>query len=147
MDITETFEVDRPPAAVFAVLTDPERLPEWQPTTVDVRRTATGPLSEGEVFEETHKAGPRRMDSTFRVAAYDAPRQFALVAVEGPVKFDGRWELEARQGGTLVTFTGSGAPRLLAPLLRRRFRGYHEKLRGLVEDDRAAAPPTPPPAA
>jgi uncharacterized protein YndB with AHSA1/START domain len=147
MDITETFEVDRPPAAVFAVLTDPERLPEWQPTTIDVRRTATGPLSQGEVFEETHKAGPRRLDSTFRVAALDPPRQFALTAVDGPVKFDGRWELEEREGRTLVTFTGSGAPRLLAPLLRRRFRGYHEKLKAMVEDGRADAAPLPQPVA
>jgi carbon monoxide dehydrogenase subunit G len=144
MDITETFEVDLPPAAVFAVLADPERLHEWQPTTVDVRRKATGPLSEGEVFEETHKAGPRRLDSTFRVAAYDPPRKFALVAVEGPVKFDGRWDLEEREGRTLVKFRGSGAPRLLAPLLRRRFRGYHVKLRALVEGGRADAPRSPP---
>ena len=141
MEITETFEVDRSPEAVFAVLTDPERLHEWQPTTVDVRRTVTGPFSVGEVFEETHKAGPRRLDSTVRCAAYDRPRVFALEAVDGPVKFDGRWQLEDRQGRTLVTFTGRGAPRLLAPLLRRRFRGYHEKLWALVEDDRGGAPP------
>src|SRR5688572_19704817 len=129
MQITQTQEIDRPAEAVFAVLTDPARLHEWQPTTVDVRRTATGPFTVGEVFEETHKAGPRRLDSTFRVAAYDRPREFALVAVEGPVKFDGRWQLEDEEGRTTVTFTGGGAPWLLAPLLRRRFRGYHEKLR------------------
>jgi uncharacterized protein YndB with AHSA1/START domain len=146
MEITQTFEVERPPDAVFAVLTDPDRLHEWQPTTVGVRRTATGPLSQGEVFEETHKAGPRRLDSTFRCVAYEPPRAFALEAVDGPVKFDGRWELAGRDGATTVTFTGTGeAPRLLAPLMRRaldrRFRSYHAKLKGLVEADRAAARP------
>jgi carbon monoxide dehydrogenase subunit G len=152
MEIRQTFDVGGPPEAVFAVLTDPERLHEWQPTTVDVRRKVTGPLSEGEVFEETHKAGPRRLDSTFRCVAYDPPRAFALEAVDGPVKFDGRWELAGSGAATTVSFTGTGdAPRLLAPLMRRaldrRFRGYHAKLSALVEAGRAAAPPPRSPAA
>jgi uncharacterized protein YndB with AHSA1/START domain len=139
MEITQTFVIDRPATSVFAYLTDPDKLAAWQPTTVDVRRQASGPFQAGEVFEETHKAGPRKLVSTFRVEAYDPPREFALVALEGPVKFDGRWQLaESAAGATTVTFTGTGeAPRLLAPLMRRmldgRFRGYHRTLKELVE--------------
>jgi uncharacterized protein YndB with AHSA1/START domain len=138
IEITQTFDVERPADAVFTYLTDPDKLASWQPTTVDVRRKAHGPFTEGEVFEETHKAGPRRLDSTFRVQAYDPPREFALVALEGPVKFDGRWQLAEGDGATTVTFTGTGeAPRLLGPLMRRvldgRFRGYHRTLKGLIE--------------
>jgi uncharacterized protein YndB with AHSA1/START domain len=137
-EITQTFTVDRPADAVFAYLTDPDKLASWQPTTVDVRRQATGPFRTGEVFEETHKAGPRKLDSTFRVDAYEPPREFSLVALEGPVKFDGRWQLAEAQGATTVTFTGAGsAPRLLAPLMKRsldsRFRSYHRTLKGLIE--------------
>jgi len=50
--IEDTIEIARPPEAVFAYLTDPEKLHEWQTSTVAVRREAGGPLAQGERFKE-----------------------------------------------------------------------------------------------
>jgi uncharacterized protein YndB with AHSA1/START domain len=134
--------IDRSPEAVFAVLTDTERLAEWQPTTVEVRRGATGPLARGERFGEVHKAMGRRLESTFEVAEYEPGRLFALHAVDGPMLLDGRWELDPQDGGaTLLRFVGEGPVKgplrlVEGPLTRsmdKRFRGYHETLKRLVE--------------
>src|SRR5687768_7297260 len=104
MRFEHTLMIDRPPDAVFAVLTDTERLVEWQPTTVEVRRGSAGPLSPGERFGEVHKAMGRRLESTFEVAAYEPSRHFALHAVDGPMLLDGDWELEPDAGGTRLSF-------------------------------------------
>ena len=133
--------IDRPPDAVFAVLTDPDRLAEWQPTTVEVRRSAAGPLSRGERFQEVHKAMGRRLESTFEVADYEPGRRFTLHAVDGPMLLDGHWDLAAADGGTRLHFVGEGpvkGPMKLfeGPLSRsldKRFRGYHATLKRLVE--------------
>jgi hypothetical protein len=73
------------------------------------------------------------------VAAYEDPRLFALNIVEGAMPLDGRWELEPRAGGTRLRFTGQadvrGPLRMAKPMLARRFRRYHDRLRELLEKD------------
>jgi carbon monoxide dehydrogenase subunit G len=136
--IEHEIQIDREPAEVFAFLTDPEKLSAWQPTTVAVRRQRQGSFTVGERFEEVHKALGRELTSTVEVAAYDAPRLFALHMVSGAVPLDGRWELEPSRGGTLLRFVGEGdvrgLMRLAKPMLARQFRGYHKRLKDLVED-------------
>ena len=138
MRIEHEIHVDREPAEVFAFLTDPEKLSAWQPTTVAVRRQRRGPYAVGERFEEVHKALGRELSSIVEVAAYDAPRLFALRIVAGAVPLDGRWELEPSRGGTRLRFVGEGDAhgllRLTKPVLARQFRGYHERLKSLLEN-------------
>jgi uncharacterized protein YndB with AHSA1/START domain len=135
--IEHELHIAREPAEVFAFLTDPEKLSAWQSTTVAVRRQWQGPLTAGERFEEVHTALGRELTSIVEVAAYDAPRLFALHMVSGAVPLDGRWELEPSRGGTLLRFVGEGdirgPMRLAKPVLARQFRGYHKRLKDLVE--------------
>ena len=63
MRFTHAIDIDRPAEDVFAALTDPSRLPEWQFTTVGVRRDRVGPLRVGERFEEIHAAFGRCRDA------------------------------------------------------------------------------------
>ena len=134
MRIEQEIRIARPPAEVFAVLTDPERLAEWQKGTVDVSRAGSGPLTAGERLHEVHAAMGRRMESTFEVTEHEPPRVFALRAVEGPVPLDGRWELSPEDGGTRVRFIGSGpVPAWMKPLIGMQFRGHHRRLRRLLE--------------
>jgi carbon monoxide dehydrogenase subunit G len=136
--IDDELHINREPAEVFAFMSDPAKLSTWQPTTVAVRRQRQGPLVVGERFEEVHKALGRELSSTVEVAAYDAPRLLALHIVSGPMPLDGRWELEPSHGGTRLRFVGEadvrGLMRLTRPVLARRFRSYHERLKHLVED-------------
>jgi uncharacterized protein YndB with AHSA1/START domain len=132
--IEQEIRIARPPADVFALLTDTRRLGEWQKGTVDVRRDRSGPLAPGEQLHEVHAAMGRRMESTFEVTEHEPARVFALRAVEGPVPLDGRWELAPDDGGTRLHFTGSGpVSGWMKPMLARQFRGHHRRLKRLLE--------------
>jgi uncharacterized protein YndB with AHSA1/START domain len=141
MEFTHEIEIQRSPAEVFAYLTDASKLASWQPTTVGVHRDADGPLTLGERFVEVHKALGREHRTTVEVVAYEPPSLFALHIVEGAVPLDGRWELEPIATGTRLRFTGRGdvrgAMRFAKPMLARQFRGYHERLKTLLEEDAA----------
>jgi carbon monoxide dehydrogenase subunit G len=137
MRIEQTVEVQRPPEAVFAFVTDPERLPQWQTSTVEVRRTRSGPLDVGEQFKEVHSAMGRKLESTVEVAESSPPSVFALKILDGPMPLDGRWTFEPAGEGTRVHFVGEadvrGPLKLAKPLLARRFRGYHALLKERLE--------------
>ena len=104
MRFEHSIDIHRPVEEVFAFLTDPDKLPTWQTTTVEVRRTADGPLSAGERFGEVHAALGRRLESTVEVAEYEPPRAFAIRMIDGAVPLDGRWTLERANGGTRLHF-------------------------------------------
>jgi hypothetical protein len=106
MHIECEIQIKRQPPKVFALLTDPERLPEWQSSTVAVRRQRQGLLTIGEHFDEVHKALGRELAWTVEVAAYEVSRLFALNIVEAAMPLDGRWQLESPADGTRLRFTG-----------------------------------------
>jgi uncharacterized protein YndB with AHSA1/START domain len=135
--IEQSIEIARPPQAVFDFLTDPERLPEWQTSTVEVRRERSGPLEVGERFTEVHAAMGRRLESTVEVAESTPPSAFALKILDGAMPLDGRWTFEPTADGTRVHFVGEanvgGLKKLARPLIARQFRGYHELLKKRLE--------------
>jgi len=137
MRIEDTFEVGRAPEDVFAFLTDPERLPEWQTSTVEVRRERSGPLEVGERFSEVHVAMGRKLESTVEVAESTPPSAFALKILDGALPLDGRWTFEPGGDGTRVHFVGEaavgGLKKLARPLLARQFRNYHRLLKRQLE--------------
>jgi uncharacterized protein YndB with AHSA1/START domain len=106
MRIEQTIEIASPPERVFAVLSDPAKLPHWQTSAVEVRRAAEGRLRVGERFQEVHAAFGRRVESTVEVREYEPPSTLALDVVDGPLPLDGRWPLEPRDGGTCLHFRG-----------------------------------------
>jgi uncharacterized protein YndB with AHSA1/START domain len=139
--VHQSFEIARPPEVVFAFITDPDRLGQWQTSIVEIRRERREPPAPGERFREVHAGLGRRLESTVEVVEYDAPRRFALRIVDGPLPLDGAWTLTPSAGGTRVEFAGDGrlrgARRLLEPLVnalvRRQFRAHHERLRRALE--------------
>ena len=103
MRITHALEINRQPEDVFAYITDPQKLPTWQPTTVAVERERTGALVLGERFAEIHEALGRETRTTVDVVAYEEPRVFELHVVNGPLPLDGRWELEPTETAHVST--------------------------------------------
>ena len=135
-----TTEVARPPHEVFAYLSDPEKLYEWQ-GTAEVVKLTDGPVGEGTRFREVHERMGRRIESVTEVSAYEPDRRFDIRIVEGPLPVDGRWDLEPAGAGSRIRFAATGRARgpmrILEPLLRRflerQFRRDHERLRQALE--------------
>ena len=136
-----TIEVARMPEDVFAYLTNVSNLPAWQSGvhTAQIEDAAAARIG-ARIRESRHMLG-RELNMTLEITEYDAPRLFSLRALDSPVPFIVRHELEPHDGGTLLTVTGVGDAGLLpgfaAGIMARRaekqFKKDFERLKRLLE--------------
>jgi uncharacterized protein YndB with AHSA1/START domain len=126
-----TIEIARTPEDVFTYLTDVSNLPQWQAGV----QAAT--LRDGRIEESRTLLG-RELHTTLEIVEQEEPRVFTLRALDSPVPFTVRHELEATEGGTRLTVTAEGeVPRFAEGLFRRRaerqFRKDFERLKRILE--------------
>jgi carbon monoxide dehydrogenase subunit G len=126
-----TIEIARTPEDVFAYLTDVSNLPAWQAGV----KSAT--QREGRIEESRSLLG-RELHTTLEVVEREEPRLFALRALDSPVPFLVRHELEPADAGTRLTVTAEGdvpgfAAGLLARRAERQFRKDFERLKRILE--------------
>src|SRR5918911_1194715 len=95
-----TIDIARPPEKVFAVLTDIERLPEWQSSAVSA--SVDGELRVGAAIGEQRRFMGRDIETKDEVTAYEPPRRFDLESRGGPVSYEIHHTLEPRDAGTRV---------------------------------------------
>jgi carbon monoxide dehydrogenase subunit G len=124
-------EIARTPEEVFSYLTDVSNLPNWQAGV----KSAT--LRDGRIEESRSLLG-RELNTTLEIVEQEAPRLFTLRALDSPVPFTVRHELEPAEGGTQLRVTADGdVPGLAAGLLARRaekqFRKDFERLKAILE--------------
>ena len=143
----ESIVVERPIEEVFAYLTDPETLPEWQTTVLAVRLETDGPMGPGSRIEETRKFLGRRLDVTMEVLEYDAPQRFALRSRSGPVPLEVTNSLREEGEGTRIDTVIEGEPggffrlaeTLVARAVERELRSNLETLKDVLESRAGAA--------
>jgi uncharacterized protein YndB with AHSA1/START domain len=105
IDVTIEVEIDRPPADVWALMTDTERLPEWLGEWVAAREETDGPTRLGTVVRYTLEQGNR--SGTIEIVEWDPPHRMGW---EGePLRWAGGG---ARPRG-LHTLTETGPGRTL----------------------------------
>jgi carbon monoxide dehydrogenase subunit G len=126
-----TIEIARTPEDVFYYLTDVSNLPAWQAGV----RSAT--LRDGRIEESRSLLG-RELNTTLEIVEQEEPRLFTLRAVDSPVPFTVRHELEPSDGGTRLTVSAEGdvpgfAAGLLARGAERQFRKDFERLKQILE--------------
>jgi carbon monoxide dehydrogenase subunit G len=130
-----TVEIARTPEEVFDYLVDVANLPAWQSGVRSARR-------EGDRIHESRHLLGRELSTTLAIDEEERPRVFAIRALDSPVPFAVRHELEPnRSGGTRLTVVGEGDAGLLpgfaAGIMARRaekqFRKDFERLKRLLE--------------
>jgi carbon monoxide dehydrogenase subunit G len=126
-----TIEIARPPADVYGYITDVANVPAWQSGV----KSAT--LRDGRI-EETRSLFGRELHTTLEIVEQEEPRIFTLRALDSPVPFTVRHELEPAGDGTRLTVTAEGeVPGFAAGLLTRRakkqFRRDFEHLKQILE--------------
>jgi carbon monoxide dehydrogenase subunit G len=134
-----TVEIARTPADVFALLSDVDRLPEWQTSAVEAH--TDGPLAQGSRIAEKRRLLGREVDSELEVVAYEPPQRLILRSLGGPVKFTVDHELAAQGKGTRLTLVAEAEPgglmRLTGPMIARtaeqQFRQDFDRLKELLE--------------
>jgi len=127
-----TIEIARTPEDVFAYLTDVSNLPAWQAGVKNARRR------NGRIEESRSLLG-RELHTELEIVEEEQPRLFTLRALNSPVPFTVRHELEpTAAGGTRLTVTAEGdVPGFAEGLMRRRaerqFRKDFERLKRILE--------------
>ena len=124
--IVATAEISRRPEDVFAYITDPSHLPEWQGSVVRVKTDDTAPAGAGSRVAITRRVGPREMEMTNEITDLDPPRSWRVRGVDGPVRGNVKGTIEPLDGGARsrvtieLNFEGHGIGKLLLPLFVRR---------------------------
>ena len=130
-----TVEIARPPEEVFDYLVDVSNLPSWQSGVRSARR-------EGERIHESRHLLGRELTTTLAIDEEERPRLFAIRALDSPVPFSVRHQLEPNgAGGTRLSVVGEGdagmLPGFAAGIVARRaekqLRKDFERLKRLLE--------------
>jgi carbon monoxide dehydrogenase subunit G len=130
-----TVEIARSPEEVFDFLVDVSNLSSWQSGVHSATR-------EGDRIHESRHLLGRELSTTLAIDEEVRPRVFSIRAVDSPVPFTVRHELEPNEsGGTRMTVVGEGdagmLPGFAAGIMARRaekqFRKDFERLKRLLE--------------
>ena len=150
--VETTLTIARPPAEVFAFVSDMTNAPRWQTGLHEVHRLTPGPLRVGTEHDFVRRFAGRRVASRNRFVAFDPGRFVAFEFPQGSVTGRGSYRVEPDEhGGSLLTgrveLEPKGVMRLaqpvLARVLRRDVRRDDQALRTLLE--RPPGPVQPPP--
>jgi uncharacterized protein YndB with AHSA1/START domain len=124
--IVTSIEIARSPEDVFAYVTDPSRLTEWQESLVSSRTEGGGPAAVGSRVTQTRRVGRSERTMTSEITEITPPRTWAVRGIDGPVRGMVRGTVEpvAESERSRVTieldFEGHGIGKLLVPLVVRR---------------------------
>jgi uncharacterized membrane protein len=148
--ITVTHTIDRPAPAVWAVLADYARDPEWRQGVETMAPSSSGPVEVGTTTAEVLRFGGRTYRSGGEVTSVEPGTAFTWRTTPGAdADADGRRRVRAIDARSTsvtleVTVRTHGIERALQPvlvrLLRRGMRSDLERLAALVERDTAEAP-------
>jgi uncharacterized protein YndB with AHSA1/START domain len=144
-ELVHHIDIDRPPAEVFAVATDPVRFPEWQRDVAQAQFESGDPTGVGAVFVTHRRIGGVDVSQRQQVTENLPPRRWSARGIDGPIRAHATVAVEPLDAGTRshVTFTldfdGPGLGRLMVPQVRRMAaRGAptsHRNLKKLLEAD------------
>jgi carbon monoxide dehydrogenase subunit G len=138
--IESTFQIDRPPAEVFAFLADSANIRAVDPALVDF--SPTGQLSSSSHGTMAHRRGWMVARTTWTVTERDDPRSLVVEIHGAGYGMTEAAILEPADGGTRATFVDTVWPtslagRLLVALssgiMRRDLRDRAERLRAALE--------------
>ena len=122
--IVVTSEISRRPEDVFAYVTDPKRLPEWQASVVRAEGSDT-PVHVGSKFRVTRRIRGRDMTGTVEFVELNPPTSWAVHSLDGAIRGDAKGTIEPVGDGARSRVTieldlhGHGMGRLLLPLFVR----------------------------
>jgi uncharacterized protein YndB with AHSA1/START domain len=123
--IVNSIEIARRPEDVFAYLTNPSNVPDWQQSAVSARGDAS-PLTVGSRVVVTRRFGRMERAMTNEVTELNPPKSWSLRGTDGPVRGNVKGTIEPLSDGqrsrvTLaLDFEGHGIGKILVPLVVRR---------------------------
>ena len=125
INIEVSVTIDRPPADVFAVLTDVPHHPDWSKGAGKTLNVSENPAKLGTTWTQISKFVGREIEAHLKVTDYEADRKFGA-QVDKPIPFQLLFVLEPVGTGTKLTMNAAGEPGgffgVAAPLLRKSLK-------------------------
>jgi uncharacterized protein YndB with AHSA1/START domain len=110
-------DVARPPAAVFAVVTDVAHHPDWSSSVERVIDLSEAAVAPGTTWTQLSRILGREFTVRARVIGYVADRRFEY-SVDKPARIEMLWRLQPTPEGTHVTVSAKGEAGMYYALLR-----------------------------
>ncbi|MFJ6653756.1 SRPBCC family protein [Microbacterium sp. NPDC091313] len=125
--IEERVAITRPPAEVFAFLTDPARRPEWDRSVISERLLTAPPVAAGSSIRTRMRVMGRELEFDWTVTAFEPSRVMAATSESGTMPTRLRFEFaSAGESGCGVTATIESSPtgmlRLVEPVVAQAAR-------------------------
>ena len=140
---SHTLQVAAAPEAVYAIIDDTERTPEWLSRCTRIDNLGAGPNAVGTPLRYHYKDGRRTGEMDGRITRHEDGRRFAMNFVDKlmDVTVDFETAPGADPSSTRLTHTVDirtrGVGKLLTPLIKRSLpkqtTGAMEKLKTLAE--------------
>jgi uncharacterized protein YndB with AHSA1/START domain len=100
----ETVTIARPVDAVFAFVADGETAPRWRSGVLDIKRVS-GEGGRARYAQGVRGPMGRRIAADYEITAFEPNRRIEFQTTAGPVRPHGRYDFEAVEGGTRLTFS------------------------------------------
>jgi uncharacterized protein YndB with AHSA1/START domain len=137
IDLTRSLTIDAPAPAVWAVLSDYARDPEWRTGVLVMEPSPAGPVAVGTTTHEEMRLGGRAYVNDGVVDEVDPGRRLAWHTTDGADASGSRLVEALPDGGCRATLVlrvrPHGAEALMAPIVRRLLdRGLRRDLEALA---------------
>jgi uncharacterized protein YndB with AHSA1/START domain len=136
--LERSVHIDRPVDAVWAVVSDPRRDPEWCKRVLSCEQLQGDGPGAGARYRAVHRPQRLRkpMELDVRIEAFDPPHRMVLREQDTDGTFHVEYELRPKDGGTRITQRDevdlTGVPRLAHPIARLEIgRHIDEQFRAL----------------
>ena len=146
MRFEESVTIDRPVNEVFAYVTDPKNLSEWDKGIHQARLTTPEPMDAGAELEIERTVPPFNQTAQFvgQVKEYDPEERFSIVVDDGRIPYGVTYSFDDDHGSTTMHVAIESRPhgllKFLEPLtkrfVRKQIQGYYEQLRRILERNR-----------
>ncbi len=143
VEVVTRVHVARPRQAVWEVLADVQRQPEWMRDALSIEMLTEGPMRVGSKMKVPTQIGPFRTTDVMEVTVYDPPVRWTVVhrgAVTGEGTFtltalgDSATDVEWRERlAAPLGALGRLGMTLFRPFLRRTFQADLDRFRALCE--------------
>jgi uncharacterized protein YndB with AHSA1/START domain len=133
-------EIKRPVEDVFAYLTDPAKVPEWNPAVLECRAEPSGPIQVGSKLHMVSRILGRRFESILEVTEFTPNKKFAYKS-NSPFPVVATYLAEPTAGGTRLTVESIVEPagffKLAEPVLgriaKKQIQTNHDTIKELLE--------------
>jgi uncharacterized protein YndB with AHSA1/START domain len=102
--------INRPIEEVFAFLSNPENLPRWRTSILEVKKISSEPLGVGSVVKGRFTFLGRPFDGNLEIIAREAHQSYATRMTQGPFPLETRYFLQPAEDGTQLTVGVQGEP-------------------------------------